>query len=66
MYRDAAEELFQLCYTIQVTGRLPDPVFLTETLIQYRQARALTEALALQASYTCDGDTLLGTPAQSK
>ena len=64
LYRDAAEELFALCYTIQVTGMLPDPVLLTETLLQYRQARALTEALNLQASYAYDGETLVGTPVR--
>jgi len=64
MYRDASEELFQLCYLIQVTGRLPDPVLLTETLVHYRHARALTEALNIQAAYVRDGDTLAGTPVQ--
>lgn len=66
LYRNAAKELFDLCYSIQVTGKLPDPVLLTETLIQYRQARALAEALTLQAADAWDEETLAGTPAKWK
>src|ERR1051325_6892339 len=64
LYRNAAQELFDLCYAIQVTGKLPDPVLLTETLLQYRQARVLAEALNRQAACACDEETLAGTPAK--
>lgn len=66
MYRRASEELFQLCYAIQVTGELPHPVSLTESLIQYRQARALLQALDVQPSAACDWETLVRTPVESK
>ena len=61
LYRAATQELFNLAYTIQVTGVLPDPVVLTEALIDYRQARALAEALTLQAAYAADDEKLVGT-----
>ncbi len=62
IYRDISEQLFALCYSIQVSGELPDPVLLTEMLLQYRYAVALIEALHLQ--FTCEQDegTLVGTP----
>jgi hypothetical protein len=64
LYRNIAEELFELCYAIQVTGKLPDPVLLTETLLEYWQARALAEALTLQASGAWEEEMLAGTPAR--
>ena len=66
LYRNAAEELFELCYAIQVTGKLPDPVLLTETLLEYREARVLTEALTRQASGAWEEEMLAGTPAGLK
>jgi len=66
LYRNATQELFDLCYAIQVTGKLPDPVLLTEALLEYRQARALAEALTLQAAGAWDEETLAGTPASWK
>lgn len=61
LYHAAAQELFNLAYAIQVTGLLPDPVVLTEALIDYRQARALADALTLQAAYAADDEKLVGT-----
>ena len=66
LYRNAAQQLFDLCYAIQVTGKLPDPVLLTEALLEYRQARVLAEALNRQASYIYDQEILVGTPGQSR
>ena len=61
LYRVAAQELFNLSFAIQVSGVLPDPEVLTEALIDYRQARALAEALTLQAAYAADDEKLVGT-----
>jgi hypothetical protein len=44
-YKRASETLFELCYSIQVAGKLPSPTFLTEALLQYREARARVEEL---------------------
>jgi len=45
MYKHVSEDLFEVCYRIQVTGSLPDPVLLTNLLLQYREARSLVEIL---------------------
>jgi len=45
VYKRASEELFEVCYRIQVTGKLPDPTLLTKLLLQYREARSLVEIL---------------------
>ncbi|HET7749787.1 MAG TPA: hypothetical protein VFK81_10430 [Terriglobales bacterium] len=66
LYHAAAQELFNISYAIQATGTLPDPVLLTEALIDYRQARALAEALTLQAAYAADDERLVGTPVPHK
>jgi hypothetical protein len=66
LYRAAAQQLFDLSYTIQTTGLLPDPVLLTEAVLDYRQARALAEALTLQAAYAADDERLVGTPIAPK
>ena len=44
-YKRASETLFELCYRIQVAGKLPNPAFLTEAVLQYREARARVEEL---------------------
>ena len=44
-YKRVSEELFEVCYRIQVTGKLPDPVLLTNLLLQYREARSLVKIL---------------------
>jgi hypothetical protein len=44
-YKRASETLFELCYQIQVAGKPPNPAFLTEAVLQYREARALIEQL---------------------
>jgi len=66
LYRAAAQQLFDLSFTIQATGLLPDPVALTEAVLDYRQARALAEALTLKAAYAADDERLVGTPAGPK
>jgi len=66
MYRTATLELFDISFAIQTTGLLPDPVSLTEAVLDYRQARALAEALTLQAAYAADDEKLVGTPAGPK
>jgi hypothetical protein len=66
MYRQASEDLFQFCYYIQVTGELPDPVALTKTLLQYRHAVDLIEALNLQDSCDRNEESLVGTPVRSR
>jgi hypothetical protein len=63
IYRAATQELFDISYAIQSTGLLPDPVALTEAVLDYRQARALADALTLQAAYAADDEKLVGTPA---
>jgi hypothetical protein len=60
LYQDAAKELFNLCYAIQVTGELPPAIVLTEALIQFRQARACVEALHRQATQAGDEGPLIG------
>ena len=45
MYKQVSEDLFEVCYRIQVTGKLPDPVLLTNLVLQYREARSLVEVL---------------------
>ena len=44
-YKRVSETLFELCYRIQVAGKLPNPTFLTEAVLQYREARARVEEL---------------------
>ncbi len=46
VYRGAREKLFDLCYEIQVTGVVADPVVLTEAVIDYKDAWRLVEALS--------------------
>jgi hypothetical protein len=60
MYGAASKELFDLCYSIQVTGELPPAIVLTEALIQYRQARARIEALQRQVSHGSGNESLAG------
>jgi hypothetical protein len=62
--RAASQRLFDLSYQIQVTGKLPDPVSLTETMVCYREARGLMEDLRLQVASACNGDIRVGTPVQ--
>lgn len=49
-YKRASETLFDLCYQIQTAEKLPNPVFLTEAVLQYREARALVEELESRIS----------------
>jgi hypothetical protein len=63
-YQEAAKELFELCYHIQVTGELPPPIALTEALIQFRQARADVETLNRQVGHACDEGPLVGVLVQ--
>jgi hypothetical protein len=44
-YKQASEELFEFCYRIQVTGKLPDPRSLTRALVRYRETRTLVAQL---------------------
>ena len=47
-YKEAAEEIFRMCYEIQVTGCLVDPFVLTKTLLRFLRARADREYLEAQ------------------
>ena len=47
-YKEAAEEIFRMCYEIQVTGQLVDPFLLTKTLLRFLRARADREYLEAQ------------------
>ena len=42
-HKHSCEELFQLCYEIEVTGEFPDPAALVRAILQYRETRALLE-----------------------
>jgi hypothetical protein len=44
-YSHASGRLFDMCYSIQKTGQLPDPEDLSHTLGAFLQARAMTEFL---------------------
>lgn len=44
-HKRASDRLFDLCYEIQVTGKLPAPAILTEAIIEQREAKARVELL---------------------
>lgn len=44
-YGQSSERLFALCYSIQATGKLPDPEDLSLALATFLQARAMVELL---------------------
>jgi hypothetical protein len=44
-YGQTSGRLFDLCYSIQRTGELPDPEDLSHTLAAFLQARAMVELL---------------------
>jgi hypothetical protein len=44
-YGRASGRLFDMCYSIQKTGELPDPEELSHTLADFLEARAMTEFL---------------------
>jgi hypothetical protein len=44
-HSQASARLFDMCYSIQKTGRLPDPEDFSHTLGTFRQARAMAELL---------------------
>jgi hypothetical protein len=44
-YGQASGRLFDLCYSIQVTGELPDPEDLSQTLVAFLHARAMVELM---------------------
>jgi len=41
----ASGRLFDMCYSIQKTGELPDPEELSHTLAEFLEARAMAEFL---------------------
>ncbi len=43
VHQRACEELFLLCYEIQVSGEFPDPAVLAQMILHYRETRALLE-----------------------
>ncbi len=65
-YCDASRRLFELCYSIQVTGLLPDPVCLTQAIMTYRHARALAEALAREVALAADDENIAGALVRPK
>jgi hypothetical protein len=44
-YGRASARLFDMCYSIQKTGELPDPEELSHTLAEFLEARAMAEFL---------------------
>jgi len=44
-YGQASGRLFDMCYSIQTTGELPDPEHLSQTLVAFLHARAMVELL---------------------
>jgi hypothetical protein len=47
----ASGRLFDMCYSIQKTGELPDPEELSHTLAEFLEARAMAEFLEEMHAY---------------
>jgi len=47
----ASGRLFDMCYSIQKTGELPDPEELSRTLAEFLEARAMAEFLEEMHAY---------------
>ena len=45
VHQRACEALFLLCHEIQVSGQFPDPAVLAQTILHYRESRALLERI---------------------
>jgi hypothetical protein len=65
-YCEASQRLFELCYSIQLTGLLPDPVCLTQAIVAYREARRLAEALAREAALAAEEENIAGAPVRPR
>ena len=58
----ASGRLFDMCYSIQKTGELPDPEELSHTLAEFLEARAMAEFLE---EMHVDVQVMLGAPSRN-
>ncbi len=61
-YGRASGRLFDMCYSIQKTGELPDPQELSQALATFRDAQAMAEFL--DEMHT-DVQVMLGAPSRN-